>query len=119
MAENGGWFSFERLEVYQLAVQFYALVKIMVKLVPPAAEDDIKQLLRSAKSIIRNICEGAGEFRRAEKNRFYRMALRSAEESAGTIKILQMDYGDRKEFKEGLDLLLRIVPMLIKLCQRR
>jgi hypothetical protein len=57
----------------------------------PDSEDDAKQLRHSAKSIIRNICEGAGEFRRAENNRFYRMALRSAEESGGTIKILIED----------------------------
>jgi four helix bundle protein len=116
---NARWFSFERLEVYKLAVEFYRLVKKIVADLPPASEDDAKQLLRSAKSMIRNICEGAGEFRRPEKNRFYRMALRSAEESGGTINILIEDYGEKPIYTEGLDFLLRIVPMLIKLCQRK
>ena len=119
MSEQNGWFSFERLEVYHLAVEFYRLVKIIVTGLGPDSADDVKQLLRSAKSIIRNICEGAGEFRRAEKNRFYRMALRSAEESGGTIRILIEDYGEKPIYTEALNLLLRIVPMLIKLCQRK
>ena len=113
------WFSFERLQVYQVAVEFYRLVKRILPDLPPASEEDAKQLRRSAKSTIRNICEGAGEFSRAEKTRFYRMALRSAEESAGTIRILIEDYGERPIYREALDLLHRIVPMLIKLCQRK
>jgi hypothetical protein len=47
------------------------------------------------------------------------MALRSAEESGGTLKILIDDYGEKEEYKSGVQLLLRIIPMLIALCKVR
>ena len=44
------------------------------------------QLERSATSIVANIAEGAGEFSPSEKARFYRMARRSAIETAAWIE---------------------------------
>ena len=42
---------------------------------------------RAASSIVANIAEGAGEFSRKEKARFYRMARRSAIEMAAWLEI--------------------------------
>lgn len=111
------YFSFDKLEVYHLAVQFRAVAKRIVKRVGARADDDCKQLNRASKSIIRNICEGAGEFRRAEKNRFYRMAQRSADECGGIIRIIQDDFGEHPDIDEGVNLLLQIIPILIALCK--
>ena len=119
MTEERGWFSFEKLEVYHVALDFYRIARRITAGLPPASFDDADQLKRSAKSTVRNICEGAGEFRRAEKTRFYRMALRSAEESGGTLMILIEDYGEKEEYLEAQRLLLRIIPMLIALCKRK
>lgn len=83
------WYAFEKLEVYHLAVRFRALVKRIVATLPAHLEDDAKQITRSAKSSVRNICEGSGEFRPVEKARFYRMALRSSQESGGTLRIIE------------------------------
>jgi four helix bundle protein len=109
-------YGFERLDVYWLAVEHYRIAKQIVKCVP-ASLDDKDQYLRAAKSIIRNICEGAGEYRRSEKARFYRMAIRSAEECGGIIAILRADFGNRNEFDEADAVLTRIIPMLVKLCK--
>jgi four helix bundle protein len=120
--ENGerpGWFSFEKLEVYHLAVEFRRLCKKIIADLPPESADDADQLKRSAKSMVRNLCEGAGEYRRAEKARFYRMSLRSAEESGGTIRILIDDYGEKPEYKDAIKILLTFIPKMIALCKRK
>jgi four helix bundle protein len=85
------WYGFERLDVYQIAVEFRIIVKKIIKRLPPGFEDDAQQLDRSSKSTIRNICEGSGEFKPLEKARFYRMSLRSAQESGGTLRLLELD----------------------------
>ena len=74
------------------------------------------RLQRAAVSIPLNIAEGAGEFSRKDKRRFYRIALRSATESAAILDVcrrLGLDDGTR--LGAGRDLLLRIVAMLMRL----
>ena len=66
-----------------------------------------------------NIGEGAGEFAKKEKVRFYRMALRSATESASTIDIIHRFLFIDDKLHEEIDQILdRIVSMLTKLIQR-
>ena len=66
-----------------------------------------------------NIGEGAGEFAKKEKVRFYRMALRSATESASTIDIIHRFLFIDDKLHEDIDQILdRIVSMLTKLIQR-
>jgi len=51
------------------------------------------QLHRAALSVVLNIGEGAGEFSKKEKARFYRMALRSGTECAAVLdscRVLQL-----------------------------
>ncbi len=63
-----------------------------------------------------DIAEGAGEFSRDEKQRFYRMARRSATETAAILDIL-----DRRQavaasvLAPALELLERVVAMLARL----
>jgi four helix bundle protein len=74
------------------------------------------QLDRAATSVVLNIAEGAGEFSRDEKQRFYRMARRSATETAAILDIL-----DRRQavaasvLAPALELLERVVAMLARL----
>jgi four helix bundle protein len=111
-------YGFERLDVYWLAVEHYRVCKRIIEKFGGMTETDRDQYRRAAKSIIRNICEGAGEFRKAEKARFYRMALRSAEECGGVITTLVEDFKKHPLFDEADGLLTRIIPMLVKLCKR-
>ena len=86
------------------------------------------QLRRAATSITFNIAEGAGEFRPNEKARFYRLARRSATESASILDALRIwprledDSAKAKQREEclarGRDQLIEIVSMLIKLARR-
>ena len=99
-ADNRGY-GFERLEVYQLAVRFRVIVKKIIRDLPPGFEDDALQLDRSSRSTIRNICEGSGEFKPLEKARFYRMSLRSAQESGGTLKLIEADTRPSPLFDEA------------------
>ena len=69
-----------------------------------------------ATSIVLNIAEGAGEFSKDEKQRFYRIARRSATETAAVLDIL-----DRRKavaataIEPARELLVRVVSMLARL----
>ncbi|HEY0672497.1 MAG TPA: four helix bundle protein [Longimicrobiales bacterium] len=117
MEQRRRGYGFERLDVYWIAMEHYELAKKIAASLPPESTDDANQYRRAAKSIVRNICEGAGEFRRPEKARFYRMALRSGEECGGIIGMLISDFGERDAFNQADALLTRIIPMLVKLCK--
>lgn len=116
--KRAGWYSFERLEVYHLAVKLRAIVKRIVARVPPGHDDDADQARRSCKSTVRNICEGGGEFSPREKARFYRMALRSAEETGGTLKILEEDLGTHPDYAEAHSVNYILIAKLIVLCKK-
>lgn len=79
----------ERLLVYQKAVALYEPVRQLVAGIRPPHAHLADQALRSISSIPLNIAEGATEFSRGDKGRFYRMALRSAGEAAAALDVLQ------------------------------
>ena len=109
-------FDHEKLDVYQIAVDWVALAQDIVNQMPRARGNLADQLQRAASSITLNIAEGAGEYSPKEKARFYRMAKRSATECAAALDVAQRrDSIHPKLFASGRDLLFRIVAMLIKL----
>ncbi len=76
------------------------------------------QLHRAATSIALNIAEGAGEFSAPEKARFYRIARRSATESAAAVDLLvRMGAIDPAIAQAGRSLLLQIVSILVVMCK--
>jgi four helix bundle protein len=79
----------ERLIVYQKAVALYEPVRQLVAGIRPPHAHLADQALRAVSSIPLNIAEGATEFSRGDKARFYRMALRSAGEAAATLDVLR------------------------------
>lgn len=65
------------------------------------------------------VAEGAGEFAPKEKARFYRMALRSATESATIIDIVQrFGYIDAPLHARADSIVERLIGMLTKLVHR-
>jgi four helix bundle protein len=78
----------ERLIVYQKAAGVYEQVRQLVAKLRPPHLHLAEQALRSASSVPLNIAEGACEFSRGDKLRFYRMALRSAGETCAVIDVL-------------------------------
>jgi four helix bundle protein len=102
-------FEHERLDVYQAAVQFLALSDTIAGSLPRGRAYLADQLRRAATSISLNIAEGAGEFAPADKARFYRMARRSATESAAILDACRiLVLADNSTLQDGRTLLLRV-----------
>jgi four helix bundle protein len=109
----------ERLTVYQVALDFVVIADDLAGVFPPGRAYLADQLHRAATSVVLNVAEGAGEFSRKEKARFYRMARRSATESAAILDVgRKLHLADEKKLSSGRELLLRIVSMLVPLIQR-
>ena len=66
-------FDHEKLDVYQAAIDFVVMADDVVEHLPRGRAYLADQLQRAATSIPLNVAEGAGEFSRQEKARFYRM----------------------------------------------
>ena len=109
-------FDHERLDAYQVAIKFVALADTIVESLPRGRAYLSDQLQRAAISIALNIAEGAGEFSKKDKARFYRMALRSATECAAILDVCKcLKLANEQNLAEGRELLLRIVSMLTSL----
>ena len=112
-------FDHEKMEVYNLTIDFIALADEVVNGLPRGRAYLADQLRRACSSIALNIAEGAGEFAGDEKARFYRMAKRSATECAAVLDVCRrLDLANGKQLDAGRNLLLRIVSMLIQLIRR-
>ncbi|HET9981962.1 MAG TPA: four helix bundle protein [Longimicrobiales bacterium] len=106
-------FDHQRLDVYNVAIQFVATAHGLVKRMPRGNGHLVDQLLRSATSVPLNIAEGAGEFSKPEKARFYRMARRSATECAAILDVLEvLRLAEGTDLASGREQLDRVVAML-------
>jgi len=113
-----GQFDHERLDVYKASIDFVATANAVVEALPRGRAYLADQLQRAATSIPLNVAEGAGEFSRKDKARFYRIALRSATECAALLDVLdRVKLGDKPGLAAGRELLLRIVSMLTKMAK--
>ena len=109
-------FDHERLDVYKAAIQFVVAAHDVVEHLPRGRAYLAEQLRRSAVSIPLNVAEDAGEFSRKDKRRFYRIALRSATESAVILDVCRcLRMSDDSRLTVGRDLLLQVVAMLTRL----
>jgi len=109
-------FDHERLDVYQAAIDFVVLANDVVERLPRGRGYLADQLQRAATSIPLNIAEGAGEYSAAEKARFYRIARRSATESAAILDVCRkLKLATEDRYGMGRELLVRVVSMLVRL----
>jgi four helix bundle protein len=114
------YFEFEKLDVYQAALEFVVVADEIVEALPPGRAYLRDQLRRASSSITSNIAEGVGEFAPKEKVRFYRMARRSAVECAWHgLVCRQLNLVDNSLLESGLTLLHRIVAMLTSMVKKR
>ena len=108
-----------KLDVYHLALALLAQLDGVITQLPPGRAHLKDQLDRAATSIVLNIAEGAGEFSRPDKQRFYRMAKRSATETAAIVDILgQRGHIVGETRLEIQQRIVRIVSMLTRLAMR-
>jgi four helix bundle protein len=109
-------FSHERLRVYHAAIDHLRVATAVAGAIAGRRRDLADQLLRAASSIVLNIAEGAAEVPPAEKRRFYRMARRSAAESAAIFDIIEVTrLGGAGRSREARGFLHAIVAMLTRM----
>src|SRR5262245_15613495 len=79
--------SFEKLDVYRVALEFRAVVN---GLVPRRGQAELRdQIERASTSIVLNIAEGAGRWGSGEKAQFYAVARGSATECVGVLDLFR------------------------------
>jgi four helix bundle protein len=106
-------FDFEKLDCYQVALQFNALAG---RLVPRGHCELRDQLTRASLSVSLNIAESAGRTAVAEKAHFFAIARGSAMECAAIVDVLlSSGIASIGPCREARALLIRVVQMLTKL----
>ncbi len=95
-------FDFEKLEVYQRAVDFANVVYKLTKNFPKNEQFGIvSQLRRASLSISLNIAEGTGRYNNPERRQFYRMGRASIHECVPLLELsFRQDYIDLKRHEE-------------------
>ena len=109
-------FDHRKLDVYRVAIDFITICDGIVSTLPTGRSYLANQLRRACLSITLNVAEGAGEFSKQEKARFYRIALRSATECAAVLDVCKaLSISDPQSIVRGDSLLHRIAAMLTKM----
>ena len=115
-------FDHHKLDVYRRSLMVLEVCDQIARQLPMGRAHLRDQMDRAASSIVANIAEGAGEFSRKEKARFYRMARRSAIEMAAWLEIAaRRGEVSEDEVTRALQQAHDVVCMLVKLigiCER-
>jgi four helix bundle protein len=98
-------YKFEKLEVYQLALDYLDLIYTLADSLPRTEEYNLRsQMIRAATSIALNIAEGSTSQSDAEQSRFLGMALRSFIETVACQRIIdRRKYADIKELEKAYE----------------
>ena len=108
----------ERLDVYQLSIQFLAIAFALVETSPRGFAELRDQLRRAATSIPLNIAEGSGKLDGPDRSRYYAIARGSAMECGAILDVLRLlSPAPNPSLDEGKRLLVRVVEMLSKMCR--
>ena len=111
-------FDHEKLKVYQLSIDLVVLSDKVIEQLPKGRAYLADQLQRAATSVPLNIAEGAGEYSKQEKCRFYRMAKRSATECAAIFDICErLSLIEKAQYEKGRELMFHVVNVLTKLAK--
>ncbi len=108
--ESLGWFPHERLDVFQVALEFAAWVQEVRKYIPRAKLRN--QLEEAAESIVLNICEASGR-RGGSKRNLFEIAYGSAAECHGAVSLCKLMGIPKTD--DAIRLLHRIRRMLARL----
>lgn len=109
---------YERLEVYQRAIEFLALASQVVDILPRGRSTLKKQLEDASFSITQNIAEGVGKPTDADRKRYYGISRGSAMECGAILDACHvLKLIEPSQWEAGKTLLVRIVSMLTKMCR--
>ena|ERR1041384_624022 len=108
----------ERLAAYNEALQFAFAAHQLSRRLPKGEADMGDQLRRAATSVTLNLAEGAGEFAKRDKARFYRMSKRSLCECAAILDLAKMigGEGDYDAVRQNLERVTGMLVGLIRAC---
>ena len=110
--------SFQKLDVYRCAIEFFAFVVKVSEAAPRGNAALLDQLRRAGSSVALNIAEAARRTGSADAARTYAIARGSAMECAAVLDtLLLLGAIEAKEKAPGDELLERLVAMLTKLCR--
>jgi four helix bundle protein len=108
--------SYQKLDVYQCAIKFLALVAEILGKLPRGYAFLADELKRAAMSIPQNIAEGVGKPTEADRSRYLGIARGSAMECGAILDACTvLSLANAETLGKGRDLLERIVSMLTKM----
>ncbi len=98
-------YKFEKLEVYQLALQYTDMIYAVAEKLPKKEEHNLKsQVIRAGTSIVLNIAEGSTSQSDMEQRRFLAMSLRSLLETVACQQLIaRRGYVGREELAKTYD----------------
>ena len=106
----------EKLDVYQVSLDFASWAYELCKKLNGLDRFARDQLIRASQSIVLNIAEGCGRASSADKTHFMRIASGSARECGAVLDILcKSSVINSDSWNKGKTLLKRIVSMLKKM----
>lgn len=109
-------FEFQKLDVYQLAMELKRVIVRIARELPRGSGDLRHHLVGSDRSIRLNIAEGAGKHRPGGKAERFRTARGSANECAAALdEVKEFDLAPRTETLQAIALCHRIIAMLTRL----
>jgi four helix bundle protein len=82
------YFDHDKLEVYQIAIQFVAWPETLLEDCKGKAASGKKHLDEASSSIPKNIAEGKGKWSKKDRKKFFEIARGSALECASCLDIL-------------------------------
>jgi D-beta-D-heptose 7-phosphate kinase/D-beta-D-heptose 1-phosphate adenosyltransferase len=113
------YFAHEKLDCYQVGVEFIAWVNTLCRSQPSMPRELRIQLERAALSVILNTAEGNGKRERAIRSRYFDDARGSANECATCLDAaVASGVFSADQVAEGKEMLARIAAMLTKLMDR-
>ena len=115
---NREMLAYEKLDVYQCAIEFLAVSARIVEGLPRGNAGLADQLRRAALSIPLNIAESSGKPTVADRKRFSGIARGSAMECGAIVDACRvLELLDDPSASEAKALVVRIVSMLSKMCR--
>jgi four helix bundle protein len=116
-------FMFEKLEVYQKAVDFADQVAALTESFPRGYGFLVDQLNRAALSIATNLAEGNGRFTKPDRRNFFTIARGSAQECVPLLEIAHRRGLIQEEaslaLRERLEVIAKMISGLINGLDRR
>jgi four helix bundle protein len=116
-------FMFERLEVYQKAVDFADQIAALTESFPRGYGFIVDQLNRAALSIAANLAEGNGRFTKPDRRNFFTIARGSVQECVPLLEVARRRGLVPDEaalvLKEQLEVMARMISGLIKGLENR